>query len=190
MPGNNGGANWSGAAADSAAGMLYLVSKDLPALLKLERDPKAPEGTVRYTSGFNMFTGANGLSMVGPPWTVLTAYDLNQGTIKWRMPLGDVPELAAKGIHDTGTHYPKVGPVVTAGGLLFTGTRDRRVRAFDIATGKQLWEREIPMALEGMPAVYQGNGREYIVFCASAQVGLTPATQVKIDGEYIAFALK
>jgi glucose dehydrogenase len=190
MPGNNGGANWSGAAIDPTAGTLYLVSKDLPAVLKLERDPNTPEGTVRYTSGFNMFIGANGLSMIGPPWTMLTAYDLNEGTIKWRMPLGDVPELAAKGIHDTGTHYPKVGPVVTAGGLLFTGTRDRRVRAFDIGTAKRLWEREVPMALEGMPAVYQVNGREYIVFCASAQVGLTPATQVKIDGEYIAFALK
>jgi glucose dehydrogenase len=190
MPGNNGGANWSGASADSASGMLYVVSKDLPAVLKLEPDPKAPEGTVRYTSGFNMFTGANGLSMIGPPWTMLTAYDLNEGTIKWSTPLGDVPDLAAKGIHATGTHYPKVGPVVTAGGLLFTGTRDRRVRAFDVATGKLLWEREVPMALEGMPAVYQVNGREYIVFCASAQVGLTPATQAKVEGEYIAFALK
>ena len=190
MPGNNGGANWSGAAVDPASGMLYLVSKDLPALLKLERDPKAPAATIRYTSGFNMFTGANGLSMAGPPWTMLTAYDLNAGTIKWKMPLGDVPELAAKGIHDTGTHYPKVGPVVTAGGLVFAGTRDRRVRAFDITTGKLLWEREVPMALEGMPAIYQVNGREYIVFCASAQAGLTPATQAKIEGEYIAFALQ
>jgi glucose dehydrogenase len=190
MPGNNGGANWSGAAADSDSGMLYVVSKDLPAVLKLERDPKAPEGTVRYTSGFNMLTGANGLSMIGPPWTALTAYDLNDGTIRWTMPLGDVPELAANGIHGTGTHYPKVGPVVTAGGLLFTGTRDRRVRALDVATGKMLWEREVPMALEGMPAVYQVKGREYIVFCASAQAGLTPATQAKIDGEYIAFVLK
>jgi quinoprotein glucose dehydrogenase len=57
-------------------------------------------------------------------------------------------------------------------------------------TGALLWEREVPMALEGMPAVYQVKGREYIVFCASAQVGLTPATQARIDGEYIAFALK
>jgi quinoprotein glucose dehydrogenase len=80
--------------------------------------------------------------------------------------------------------------VVTVGGLLFTGTRDRRVRALDVATGKMLWEREVPMALEGMPAVYQVKGREYIVFCASAQAGLTPATQAKIDGEYIAFVLK
>jgi quinoprotein glucose dehydrogenase len=189
IPGNNGGANWSGAAVDPASGTLYLVSKDLPALLKLEPDRTAPEGTVRYTSGFNMFTGASGLSMIAPPWTMLTAYNLNEGTIKWKMPLGEVPELAAKGIHDTGTHYPKVGPVVTAGGLLFTGTRDRRVRAFDVETGKLLWEHEVGAALEGIPAIYEIGGREYVVFCASAQAGLTPATQGKIEGAYVAFAL-
>ena len=106
-----------------------------------------------------------------------------------KIPLGDVPELAAKGIHDTGAHYPKVGPVVTAGGLLFTGTRDRKVRAFDVATGKLLWETEVDAALEGMPAVYEIGGREFIVFCAAAQAGLTPSTQGKIPGAYIAFAL-
>ena len=49
-------------------------------------------------------------------WTTLTAYDLNEGAIKWSIPLGEVPELAARGIGNTGTHYPKVGPVITAGG--------------------------------------------------------------------------
>jgi quinoprotein glucose dehydrogenase len=93
------------------------------------------------------------------------------------------------GIHSTGTHYPKIGRVITAGGLLFTGTRDCKVRAFDVATGKLLWEKEIPMAIEGMPAVYQVAGRQYIVFCAAAQAGLTTATQDKVHGEYIAFAL-
>ena len=78
---------------------------------------------------------------------------------------------------------------MTAGGLIFTGTRDRKVRAFDTDTGKVLWEREVDAALEGMPAVYEIGGRQYIVFCASAQVGLTPATQVKINGAYVAFAL-
>jgi outer membrane protein assembly factor BamB len=52
--------------------------------------------------------------------------------------LGEVPELAAKGFKNTGSHFPKVGPVVTAGGLIFTGTRDRKVRALDSATGKVL----------------------------------------------------
>ena len=132
---------------------------------------------------------SNGLSPIAPPWTSLTAYDLNEGIIKWKIPLGEVPELAAKGIKNTGTHYPKVGPVVTAGGLIFTGTRDRKVRALDAATGVVLWEKELDAALEGIPAIYEIGGRQYIVFCAAAQAGLTPATQGRIPGAYVAFAL-
>jgi quinoprotein glucose dehydrogenase len=189
MPGNNGGANWGGAAVDPNRGTLFVVSKDLPAILRLVPDASAP-GVARYTSGFGLITAAsNGLSLIGPPWSSLTAYDLNEGTIKWKLALGDVPELAAKGIKDTGSHYPKVGPVVTAGGLLFAGTRDRTVRAFDVETGKVLWTREVDAALEGIPAVYEVGGRLFIVFCASAQVGLTPATQKAVAGAYVAFAL-
>ena len=190
MPGNNGGANWGGAAVDPENGTLIVVSKDLPCLLKLDPD-KTPTAAdeVRYLSGFGFMIASDGLSAIAPPWTSLTAYDLNAGTIKWKIPLGDVPELASKGFKDTGTHYPKVGPVITAGGLVFTGTRDRKVRAFDVETGKLLWETEVAMALEGIPAVYEIGGREYIVFCAAAQAGLTSATQAQISGSYVAFAL-
>jgi len=181
MPGNNGGANWGGAAVDPDKGTLVVVSKDLPSRLQLESDNT---GEDRYLSGFGFMIASDGLSAIKPPWTSLTAYDLNQGIIKWKIALGDVP-----GIKGTGTHYPKVGPVITAGGLLFTGTRDKKVRAFDVETGKLLWETEAPAALEGMPAVYEINGREYIVFCAAAQAGLTPATQSPIPGSYIAFTL-
>jgi quinoprotein glucose dehydrogenase len=186
MPGNNGGANWGGAAVDAQRGKLVVVSKDLPCLLKLT--PEGPNED-RYVSGFGFMTASDGLAAIAPPWTSLTAYDLNEGTIKWSIPLGDVPELAAKGSPQTGTQYPKVGPVVTAGGLVFTGTRDRKVRAFDLDTGKLLWEFAVDMALEGIPAVYEVGGREYIVFCAAAQAGLIPATQLPIHGSYVAFAL-
>jgi quinoprotein glucose dehydrogenase len=194
MPGNNGGANWGGAAVDATNGSLFVVSKDLPAMLKLAKDPEADKALAasageRFYSGFGFMIASDGLSPIAPPWSSLTAYDLNQGTIKWKIPLGEVPELAAKGFKNTGSHYPKVGPVVTAGGLIFTGTRDKKVRAFDADTGKVMWEHELDAALEGMPAVYELGGRQYIVFCASAQVGLTPATQVKIRGAYVAFAL-
>lgn len=154
---------------------------------KARKTPEADEA--RYVSGFGFMIASNGLSPIVPPWTSLTAYDLNEGTIQWSIPLGEVPELAAKGFKDTGTHYPKVGPVVTAGGLVFTGTRDRKVRAFDVETGKLMWETEVEMAMEGIPAVYEIGGREYIVFCAAGQAGLTPAAQVKIRGSYVAFAL-
>ncbi len=181
MPGNNGGANWGGTAVDPAKGLLVVVSKDLPSLLKLDHDNSDED---RYLSGFGFMIASDGLSAIKPPWTSMTAYDLNEGAIKWKMPLGDVP-----GIKGTGTHYPKVGPVITAGGLIFTGTRDRKIRAFDVETGNLLWETEVPAALEGMPAVYQVGGREYVLFCASAQEGLTPASQHAIKGSYVAFAL-
>jgi glucose dehydrogenase len=187
MPGNNGGANWGGAAVDPASGNLYLVSKDLPCLLKLV--PDKTSATTRYTSGFGFMYTSTGLPPIAAPWSTLTAYDLNEGTIKWRIPLGDVPDLAAKGIHDTGSVLPKVGPVVTAGGLVFTATRDREVRAFDRDTGKLLWETQLDSALEGIPAVYEFQGREYLVVCASAQAGLTAASQGEIHGAYVAFAL-
>jgi quinoprotein glucose dehydrogenase len=132
---------------------------------------------------------SDGLAAIKPPWTSLTVYDLNAGKIKWLIHLGDVPHLAAKGIKGTGTHYPKVGPVLTATGLIFTGTRDKKVRAFDVENGRLLWEHELDAALEGIPAVYESGGRQYIVFCASAQAGLTPATQEVIRGAYVAFAL-
>ena len=188
MPGNNGGANWAGTAVDPTNGTLYVVSKDLPCLLKLTPD-NSKSGEVRYVSEFGFMFAKDGLPAISPPWTSLTAYDLNTGTIKWHIPLGNVPELAEKGIKNTGTIYPKVGPVVTAGGLIFTGTRDHMVRALDEDTGKVLWEAKLDSALEGMPAVYEVGGREYIVFCAAAPSERNPKPQGKIQGAYVAFAL-
>lgn len=190
MPGNNGGANWGGAAADAARGTLVVVSKDMPCLLRLDEKPPAePNASARYESAFGFMIASDGVSAMKPPWTTLTVYDLNAGTIKWQIPLGDVPHLAARGIRNTGTHHPKVGPVLTATGLIFTGTRDKKVRAFDVENGKLLWEHALDTAIEGIPAMYEVGGRQYIAFCASAQAGLTPATQEPIRGAYVAFAL-
>jgi len=194
MPSNNGGANWGGAAVDSAKGLLYVVSKDLPSILKLETKPQPDQPTTtalgeHYFSSFGFLFASDGLSPIAPPWTSLTAYDLNDGTIKWKIPLGEVPELAAKGIKNTGAHFPKVSPVVTAGGIIFAGTRDHKVRALDAENGQVLWEHELDAALEGMPAVYEVDGREYVVFCASAGSKPNPAAGEQIRGAYVAFAL-
>jgi glucose dehydrogenase len=209
MPGNNGGANFGGAAVDPEHGYLFVVSKDLPAMLKLslanpvsKADPpqlpsnagSADLSAAHYKSGFGFIFAKSGLSVITPPWTTLTAYDLNSGEIRWQIPLGEVPELAARGITNTGSHFPKVNPVLTAGGLIFTGTRDRKVRALDSTTGEVLWEATVDAALEGMPAVYEQAGREYVVFCAAARASthLHPTSgrpAEKIPGAYVAFAL-
>jgi len=190
MPGNNGGANWSGAAVDPVNGGLFVVSKDLPALLRLAKDSKADAENPaskddHYYSGFGFLIASDGLSPITPPWSSMTAYDLNTGAIKWKVPLGDVP-----GMKGTGSHYPKVGPVVTAGGLIFAGTRDGKARALDVANGNELWAHQLDAGLEGMAAVYEVAGREFVVFCASAQAGLAKSAQPKISGgAYVAFAL-
>ena len=158
--------------------------------------PAGDPRKLEYKSGFGFMFEENGLPVIDPPWTSLTAYDLNTGDIRWKVPLGEVPELAEKGITGTGSHFPKVNPVVTAGGLIFTGSNDRKIRALDSSTGKTLWEYEAPAAIEGMPAVYESNGREYIVFCAAGRdsartrsIPGKPASQPSIHGSYIAFAL-
>ena len=180
MPGNNGGANWSGAAVDPPSGTLFVVSKDLPSILKLTKNAPADQAlptsvSERYYSGFGFLIASDGLSPIAPPWTSLTAFmDLNEGTIRWQIPLGEVPELAAKGIKNTGSLvFQRWGPVVTAGEVdLHRARCDRKVRALDVTTGKVLWEHELDAALEGMPAVYEVEGRQYLVFCAAAPVKL------------------
>jgi quinoprotein glucose dehydrogenase len=201
MPGNNGGANFGGSAVDPAHGTMFVVSKDYPAMLKLTAPPQsssptADPATIQYRSPFGFMVTSSGLSAIGPPWTSLTAYDLNAGAIKWKIALGEVPDLAAKGIRDTGAHFPKVGPVVTAGGLIFTGTRDREIRALDVDTGRTLWTAEVGAGVEGIPAIFEVNGRQFIVYCASARATTRihasrehPAATDPIPGAYIAFAL-
>jgi quinoprotein glucose dehydrogenase len=171
MPGNNGGSNFGSAAVDPERAVVYVVSKDWPSLLKLSLPGTAVpqyDGSMPYTSGLGFMVTTQGMNAIAPPWTSMTAFDLNTGTIKWHIPVGEIPELAAKGITDTGSQFPKAGPVVTATGLIFVGTRDKKIRAFDADTGKVLWTFETEAGVEGMPAIYQINGKEYLVYCAAA----------------------
>jgi quinoprotein glucose dehydrogenase len=133
--------------------------------------PPLSDGLVRYTGPLgNMFRASNGLSAISPPWAQIVAYDLNEGSIKWRAPLGTVPALAANGIKNTGNNnrVHRNGPAVTAGGLIFIGTwSDRTVRAYDKDNGKIVWEKELEANPEGLAATYEVGGRQYVAFCAS-----------------------
>jgi quinoprotein glucose dehydrogenase len=125
----------------------------------------------RYTGPLGRaFRAESGLSAIGPPWSEIVAYDLNEGTIKWRAPFGTSPALAARGITNTGNARRawRNGPVVTAGGLIFLGSwADRTVRAFDARNGKPLWEYPLKANPEGIVSVFEVNGRQYVAFCAS-----------------------
>jgi quinoprotein glucose dehydrogenase len=156
------------------------------------------EGMTRYTGPLgSMLRASNGLPAISPPWSSIVAYDLNTGTIRWRSPLGGVRSLAAKGITDTGNaqRVHRNGLVVTAGGLIFVGTNaDGTVRAFDKDTGKLLWARELDANPEGIPAVYEIGGRQYVVFCASYWPDVRPGNIAVYPGKqeaqgYYVFAL-
>ncbi len=145
------------------------------------------EDVTRYTGPLgSMFRSSNGLPAISPPWAELVAYDLNEGTIKWRSPLGIVRALAAKGITNTGNaqRVHRNGPVVTAGGLIFIGTNgDGYFRAFDKDTGAMLFERALDANPEGMAAVYEVAGRQYVAFCASYYAEVADGQHRDLSGQ-------
>ena len=125
---------------------------------------KDPNWQKYRNEGYVLFRDPENYPPLTPPWGTLNAIDLNKGEIRWQIPFGEYPELAAKGIKDTGSdNYG--GPVVTASGLLFIGATsfDKKFRAFDKLTGKLLWEATLPAAGNATPAIYEINGREFIV---------------------------
>ncbi len=145
------------------------------------------------------------MSAVGPPWSQMTAYDLNTGEIRWRIPTGTVLAPPDLGIPpNTGSHFPRSGPLVTAGGLVFFATgSDRRFRAYDRDNGREVWSMELSAASEGMPATYEMRGQQFIVVPVAAGAGLfaarfggpRPAALGRggantTPGEFVALALK
>lgn len=161
----------------------YLVSGENKELANPNPGPEL----MRYRfSGYKKFLDPDNYPAVAPPWGTLSAIDLNTGNYLWKIPLGEYPELAALGERTTGTENYG-GPIVTAGGLVFIGATnfDRRIRAFDKATGKLLWQANLPFSANATPITYEVNGRQFVVIAAGGGKDF----RAKPGGIYVAFAL-
>ncbi|MDO8678504.1 MAG: c-type cytochrome, partial [Acidobacteriota bacterium] len=159
-----------------------ITGKDKGADPALKNDPS----WLKYRSdGESIFLDPDGYPAITPPWGTLNAIDLNEGTIRWKIPFGEFPELAAKGLTNTGSdNYG--GPLVTAGGLVFIGATnfDKKFRAYDKLTGALLWETILPAAGNATPSVYRIKGRQFIVIaCGGGKNGAPSGSSI------VAFAL-
>jgi quinoprotein glucose dehydrogenase len=163
-------------------------------------DVAAAKLPTRYQTGYNVMATAT-----KPPYTTITAYDLNTGEIKWQVPNGDDPATVdhfgkGDGPHDTGGVGARNGMVVTRTGLLFQNGKDGWARAYDVDTGKVLWKGKTAGQSIGIPTMYEYKGRQYVVFMSppagpgqvgGAEGGGTGGAPVSggAPSGYIAFAL-
>jgi quinoprotein glucose dehydrogenase len=118
--------------------------------------PDLPVPSVRYYTGYGMVN-----TLVKPPYSTLTAFDLNTGTIKWQVPAGgDQPQAIAEGARDTGYPRARAGIITTPTGLLFNAGLDGKLRAYDAETGHVLWTGDLPAGSTGIPSMYEANGKQ------------------------------
>jgi quinoprotein glucose dehydrogenase len=167
FPGSGGGVNWGGGAFDKAHGNYVVNVTNQGSLQFLAFNPSGQ--LVMATSGNSWFADPRngGMQCQKGPWGELVAVNVNTGDIAWRTTLGTTDALP-EGKRDTGR--PNVGgPIVTAGGLVFVAaTDDRRFRAFDARTGKQVWETKLAASGHATPLTYMGSdGKQYVSLIAT-----------------------
>lgn len=203
FPGNGAGTNWGSAAFAPASQRLVLNTSRVATLVQLiPRDKfdaaRAEGGDWEFGSQretpFGMrrktFETAEGIPCSPPPWGTLAAVDLDTGRLAWEVPLGHLPDghplmdLAGKppiGLPNAG------GPIVTSGGLVFIGaTFDQRIRAFDVATGAELWQFKLPFAGIATPMSYVADdGRQFVVIAAGGHGKM----DLPVGDSLVAFAL-
>jgi quinoprotein glucose dehydrogenase len=168
LPNYGGGTNWDGGAADPETGLLYVPSSTDPAVAGLRADP----GTdVNYTFVAGQVPQPLGLPLVKPPWSRITAIDMNTGEHAWMVPNGATPEEIANNPALAGVELPPTGGFTNAmllvtRTLLFAGEGwggAPVIRALDKATGATIAEVRLPGATGAKPMTYMLDGRQYLV---------------------------
>lgn len=198
-PMTGGGLNWGGIAFDRTKQIVYANTTRAAHRITLFpaeqfQEMKAahpgqevvPQSGAPYGVMREVLLSPFGLPCVPPPWGALAALDLRTKRILWEVRLGTTEELAPLGLAlPLGT--PTLGgPLVTGGGLVFIGAAmDKYLRAFDAATGAELWQGRLPATGFATPMTYEWEGRQYVVIAAGGhgQLGAEPGDSI------VAFAL-
>jgi quinoprotein glucose dehydrogenase len=158
-------------------------------------EPEYPEGVTPPPSRYKTGYGQEGY-IISPPWSTITAYNLNTGKIMWQTPYGDMPQ-AGPSDKLRGNITPRSGFVVTAGGLVLFADNQSKLYALDEKTGKVVHSRDVPNSAVGVPAVYEVNGRQYILFALIGGQGFPAGARMPPGGVsppvgekmFVAFAL-
>jgi glucose dehydrogenase len=205
MPGQAGGASWSGAAVDPATGWLYVTSRTVPIVTTLNRPSALVPLADRYVGRTQFLPGPERLPLFKPPFGRVVAIDLNTGDHAWTVPLGEGPRkhplLAPLDLPRLGS--PRRGfPLVTKT-LLFAAQQGRQtgqrrahdrpwvqiftfaaleptLEVFDKKTGELLAQIELPTNAHGALMTYMARGRQYIVI---------PVGGANIPAELVALSL-
>ncbi len=204
IPGNVGGMNWSGMSFDPVRQLLFVNTNNLPFEVKLiPRDDylklRETGATNRVKGEFGRQTGTpyamyreplrapSGAPCIAPPWGKLAAVDVVTGEIRWEAPLGRIPQLSLLGEKSAAWGSINLGgAAVTAGNLLFIAAgMDDKLRAFDVETGKLLWEGQLPASAQAAPMTYEINGKQFVIICAGGHGKLG----TKMGDSVVAFSL-
>lgn len=200
LPFTGGGANWGSAAFDPRRNLLVINMNNVGQYMRLQpnvtdgakakmisdTDEFAPMEGAPYGMSRAMLTSPLGLPCTPPPWGVLAGVDLDSGKIVWRQTLGTTEDVAPGGLAlKLGT--PALGgPIVTAGGLVFIGgTADNYLRAFNVASGRELWKGRLPAGGQATPMSYVWKGRQYVVIAAGGASNVGS----RLGDNIVAFAL-
>jgi quinoprotein glucose dehydrogenase len=202
MPGNLGGMTWSGYAFDPQHSLLIVNTNNLVAKIKLilradfsRRDARAEDGEYSPQTGapyglFRRFLQSpSGLPCTAPPWGLLSAVDMNEGKIRWQLPLGSMQDFGGKQPPILPGSISLGGPIVTAGGLVFiAATFDPFLRAFDIETGKELWQAQLPASGHATPMTYRlaASGKQFVVIAAGSHPKIS---EESLSDALVAFTL-
>ncbi len=183
-PGYGGGANWNGGAFDPETGLMFVPTRNMPMVAALAKADPALTNWNFIRAPTEYIRGPRGLPINRPPWSVITATDMNRGEHIWSRSIGGAPAAirnhpALKGLKldfdNMGQPSVRPGPLVTRT-LLFLAEAGNlsgdpggpMFRAYDKRTGAVVAEIELPSKASGAPMTYLHEGRQYIVIAVAA----------------------